>query len=259
VPILEACPAEAIKTNIIGTGNVLRSAQQAGVERFVLISTDKAVDPTSVMGASKRVAEMMLQTAAAAHGGVTRYSAVRFGNVLGSRGSVIPTFMYQIQHGGPVTVSDPEMERYFMTVGEAVELVLQASALAEGGEVFVLDMGKPVRILDLAHRIIRLAGLVPGRDIEVVMTGARPGEKLREVLSTSPLLPGPHPKINKAEPGHAGAITLMDSVALLRDLAENGDDEAIHEMLHSLTSRTWTGDEVISLEQTGRRAPLRPA
>ena len=259
VPILEAYPAEAIKTNVIGTENVLRSVRQAGVERFVLVSTDKAVDPTSVMGASKRVAEMMMQAAAAAHGGVTKYSAVRFGNVLGSRGSVIPTFMYQIQHGGPVTVSDPRMERYFMTIGEAVELVLQASALADGGEVFVLDMGEPVRIIDLAHRIIRLAGLVPGRDIEVAITGARPGEKLREVLSLEPLVPGPHPKINKAEPGHPGAITLMDSVALLGDLAGKGDAEAIRETLHGLTSRTWTSDEVISLREMPQRTPRKRA
>ncbi|MDP8959190.1 MAG: polysaccharide biosynthesis protein, partial [Actinomycetota bacterium] len=190
VPILEACPGEAVKTNVLGTANLLEAVRLQGAERFVLISTDKAVNPKGVMGATKRVAEMMIQSANA-HDAHCIYSAVRFGNVLGSRGSVVPTFTQQIRRGGPVTVTDDRMTRYFMTVDEAVELVLQAGALSEGGEVFVLDMGEPVRIVDLAHRLIRLAGLVPGRDIEVRVAGMRPGEKLEEELAHGELLASP--------------------------------------------------------------------
>ncbi|HKY48014.1 MAG TPA: polysaccharide biosynthesis protein, partial [Acidimicrobiia bacterium] len=162
VPMLELSADEAVKTNVLGTQHLLEAARFVGSERFILISTDKAVRPTSVMGASKRVAEMLVQ-AEAIRTPACRFSSVRFGNVLGSRGSVVPTFLRQIQRGGPVTVTDPEMVRYFMTVDEAVELVLQAAALTENGETFVLDMGEPIKIIDLAHRLIRLAGLVPGR------------------------------------------------------------------------------------------------
>jgi FlaA1/EpsC-like NDP-sugar epimerase len=174
VPILEDYPSEAAKTNVVGTEKVIGAARLVGTEHLVVISTDKAVDPSSVMGASKRVAEILVQ-AGADSGDEPRMCAVRFGNVLGSRGSVVPTFSRQIKAGGPVTVSHPEMERYFMTVAEAVELVLQAAVLSTGGEVFVLDMGRPVRILDLANRMIRLAGLVPGKDIAIDITGQRPG------------------------------------------------------------------------------------
>jgi FlaA1/EpsC-like NDP-sugar epimerase len=247
VPILEACPDEAVKTNVLGTAHVLEGARQAGVERFVLISTDKAVHPSSVMGASKRVAEMMVQSASSQSQHCV-YSAVRFGNVLGSRGSVIPTFLRQIQHQGPVTVTDPEMTRYFMTVGEAVQLVLQTAALAEGGEVFVLDMGEPVRILDLAHRLIRVAGLVPGRDIEVVTIGRRPGEKLTEALSDSPLVASPHPRINIARATFPGAITLMDAVGALVDLSEEDDLAAVREMLLETARGEWDPEEVVHLE-----------
>ena len=201
VPILEMFPEEAVKTNVVATRNLIDAVRAAGVERFVLISTDKAVEPSSAMGASKRVAEMLVQSAAqfALTGRI--FSAVRFGNVLGSRGSVVPTFMRQIREGGPVTVSDPDMLRFFMLTSEAVELVLQSAAMATGGEIFVLDMGEPVRIGDLAHRMIRLAGLVPGRDIEVSIVGARPGEKTREIFSHGPLLASGHPKIGIAEAG----------------------------------------------------------
>ena len=182
VPLLEAHPTEAVMTNVVGTSNVLDAAGEVGVERLVAISTDKAVYPSSVMGASKRIAEQLV-IARTPPGAA--YCAVRFGNVLGSRGSVVPTFMRQIEAGGPVTVTDPRMTRFFMSIEEAVQLVLQASALAEpgsGGEVFMLDMGEPVLILDLAERMIRLSGRQPGRDIKIEITGVRPGEKLAEEL-----------------------------------------------------------------------------
>ncbi len=248
VPILEAFPDEAIKTNVVGTSNVIAACRETGVERFVLISTDKAVDPSSMMGASKRIAEMLVQSSADS-GNTTVFTAVRFGNVLGSRGSVVPTFIRQIKAGGPVTVSDPTMLRYFMTIGEAVQLVLQASTMAEGGEVFVLDMGEPVRIGDLARRTIRLAGLVPGRDIDVVITGARPGEKHEEVLSRTPLQPSPHPKIRVARPTRPGAVTLLDAVSELSCLAYIGDRTAAGELLHAVAWRDWGTDEIINLNE----------
>ncbi|HVR32615.1 MAG TPA: polysaccharide biosynthesis protein [Acidimicrobiia bacterium] len=247
VPILEAHPAEAVKTNITGTLHLLEQARRVGVERFVLISTDKAVEPSSVMGASKRVAEMATQNAARRSGDCV-FASVRFGNVLGSRGSVVPTFMGQIQAGGPVTVSDPDMLRYFMLNFEAVELVLQAAALAEGGEIFVLDMGEPVRIGDLARRMIRLAGLVPGTDIEVVVTGPRPGEKKVERLSRGPLRPSAHPQINLASAHAPGAVTLHDAVQLLEQLAHDGDEEAIRDVLMALAWHEWVAGEVIVLD-----------
>jgi FlaA1/EpsC-like NDP-sugar epimerase/lipopolysaccharide/colanic/teichoic acid biosynthesis glycosyltransferase len=180
VPMMEADAQEAITNNVLGTWNVLRAAEEYGVEHFVLISTDKAVNPTCVMGATKRMAELLVVAAAQRTGHA--YIAVRFGNVLGSRGSVIPIFQRQIAAGGPLTVTHPDMRRYFMTIPEAVQLVLQASVLGHGGEVFVLDMGQPVRILDLATDLIKLSGLEPGRDIEIAYTGIRPGEKLNEEL-----------------------------------------------------------------------------
>ena len=246
VPILESAPEEAVKTNILGTANVLDGTELYGTERFVLISTDKAVTPKNVMGASKRLAEMMIQAAAAKRGGCV-YAAVRFGNVLGTRGSVVPTFTQQILSGGPVTISDPAMTRYFMTVSEAVELVLQASAIADDGDVLVLDMGEPVKILDLAHRMIRLAGLVPDRDIEVTITGTRPGEKLCEELSVEPLIPSVHPKIWLVRPTWPGAVTLLDAVEDLGRLASDGDREGVREMLFSLTSAEWADNETVSL------------
>ena len=180
VPLMELNPAEAITTNVMGTRNLLNAALAVGVGRFVMISSDKAVNPTSVMGASKRVAELLVHQAAQQSG--KAYVAVRFGNVLGSRGSVILTFKRQIAAGGPVTVTDPGMTRYFMTIPEAVQLVLQAAVLGSGGEVFVLDMGQPVKIVDLARDLIELSGLEVGQDIDIVFTGLRPGEKLFEEL-----------------------------------------------------------------------------
>lgn len=181
VPLMEDSPAEAIRTNVIGTYNVARLADKYKVKKMVLVSTDKAVRPTNVMGATKRFAEMVIQYYASVSK-QTKYAAVRFGNVLGSNGSVVPLFKKQIEAGGPITITDKRITRYFMTIPEAVSLILQCGLYADGGEIFILDMGKPVRILDLAERLIRQAGKVPEKDIEIVEIGLRPGEKLYEEL-----------------------------------------------------------------------------
>jgi FlaA1/EpsC-like NDP-sugar epimerase len=232
---MERNPAEAITNNVLGTRHMLAVAQAAEVEKFVMISTDKAVNPTSIMGASKRTAELLVHQAAIESG--RPYVAVRFGNVLGSRGSVMLTFKKQIAAGGPVTVTDPEMTRFFMTIPEAVQLVLQAAVLGSGGQVFVLDMGDPVRIIDLARDLIELSGLKLGRDIDIALTGARPGEKLFEEL----FVPGEtytrtrHEKIFVAE--NAGRLVPHDlhkMIEVLQIAAYRNDEAAIIQGLKSL-------------------------
>ena len=217
VPVLEVHPEEALATNVIGTANLADAAVATGVANFVMISTDKAINPASVMGASKRLAEQVVRSL---QGGDTVLCAVRFGNVLGSRGSVVPTFFRQIAAGGPVTVTDPTMTRYFMSVQEAVQLVLQAAALSVGGEVFTLDMGEPVNILHLAERLIRLSGRIPGRDIRIQIIGARPGEKTVEdiVAPDEEQLPSGHPSIVVSRPPVPDRAAVHRAVAELEHL-----------------------------------------
>jgi FlaA1/EpsC-like NDP-sugar epimerase len=233
VPLVEHNPAEGLRNNLFGTLNVAQLAKKHGVSDFVLISTDKAVRPTNVMGATKRLAEMVLQ-ALAADGDSTRFSMVRFGNVLGSSGSVVPLFRKQIRNGGPVTVTHQEVTRYFMTIPEAAQLVIQAGAMAKGGEVFVLDMGSPVRIIDLARRMIELSGLSvkelsnPGGDIEIEVVGLRPGEKLYEelLIGDNPEETS-HPLIMKAHDEFPDKSFLFGNIQELDTLSSSNDVSAI--------------------------------
>jgi FlaA1/EpsC-like NDP-sugar epimerase len=251
VPLVEHNPAEGIKNNVFGTLTIARAAAEAGVADFVLISTDKAVRPTNIMGASKRLAEMILQ-ALAAGGSTTRFSMVRFGNVLGSSGSVVPKFRQQIRAGGPVTLTHPEITRYFMTIPEAAQLVIQAGAMARGGDVFVLDMGQSVRIQDLARRMIELSGLAvrdeenPDGDIEIEITGLRPGEKLyEELLIGDNPEPTSHPRIMKAREDFIPWDSLGAKLNALQAALNVNDAGAIRPMMAQLVSGYAPSDAIV--------------
>lgn len=246
VPLVEDNPTEGIKNNVFGTMTTAKAALTAGVSDFVLISTDKAVRPTNIMGASKRLAEMVLQAMAAQHASdteTTRFSIVRFGNVLGSSGSVVPKFRQQIRDGGPVTVTDPEVTRYFMTIPEAAQLVIQAGAMAEGGDVYVLDMGESVKIIDLARRMIELSGLTlkspsrPDGDIEIEITGLRPGEKLYEelLIGDNPQSTA-HPRIMRADEEYLSWPILQSKLELLAEHLQDNDRQTIRALLQELVS-----------------------
>ena len=235
VPLMEMNVEEAISNNILGTFNVVNAALASGVERLVMISTDKAIRPVNVMGATKRMAEMIVMDAA--ERSQRAFSVVRFGNVLGSRGSVVPLFKRQIARGGPITVTHPDMKRYFMTIPEAVHLVLQASSMGRGGEMFVLNMGQQVRILDLAEDLIRLSGLEPGRDIEIVFSGIRPGEKLSEDLWDEGVTfqPTVHPDIFRLDGQNVlQGEALQKSIDELAHLTQDGDAPTVVRLLDEL-------------------------
>lgn len=228
VPLMEMNIDEAVDNNVRGTRNVVCACEKCGVKRLVMISTDKAIRPANIMGATKRLSEMMVLDAARRTG--NSYCVVRFGNVLGSRGSVVPLFKHQIAKGGPVTITHPDMKRYFMTIPEAVYLVLQAAGMGKGGETFVLNMGQQVRILDLAEDLIRLSGLEPNKDIDIVFTGIRPGEKLSEDLweEGDKFEPTIHPDIYQFDdPTNLQGKKLQEKIAQLLDLAEKGKSEEI--------------------------------
>ena len=242
VPLMEISPEEAVKNNVFGTYNVACAADRYGAERFVLISTDKAVNPTNVMGATKRVCEMIVQ--ALAQKSKTKFVAVRFGNVLGSNGSVLPLFKEQIAAGGPVTVTDPEIVRFFMTIPEAVQLVLEAGQMGKGGEIFVLDMGKPVKILDLAENLIKLSGLIPYKDIQIQFTGLRPGEKLYEelLMDEEGVRKTGNRKIFVGSPLGLNKDTFFEQLAELKKIAYSNNSENLVRALLALVP-TFTHKE----------------
>ncbi|NBU96616.1 MAG: polysaccharide biosynthesis protein [Spirochaetia bacterium] len=235
VPLMELNPSEAVLNNILGTKNIADISKISGVEKFVLISTDKAVNPVNIMGASKRIAELYLQSISL--NSKTRFLMVRFGNVLGSNGSVIPRFQSQIQKGGPITVTHPDVVRYFMTIPEASQLVLQAGSMGEEGEIFILDMGEPVKILELAEEMIRLSGLKPYQDIDIQFTGLRPGEKLYEelLLDLEGLKATHHPKIRiAAVTGIQNQLVFLNKLNQLFSLANANKNEEIYQLFKEI-------------------------
>lgn len=261
VPLMEAVPIEAVRNNVFGTLNIAEGAVRNGVQKFILVSTDKAVNPSNVMGATKRVAEMIVS--AMSGRSETSFSAVRFGNVLGSRGSLIPILRRQIAAGGPVTLTHPEMTRFFMTIPEAVQLIVQAGAMGEKGEIFILDMGDPVSIVELAKDMIRLHGLVPGQDIAMKFTGIRPGEKIHEELSHSAedLLPSKHEKISMVK-SHRPVDWkwLRAQLDELEALCNSGDEQAVRAFLMELawgkTMPPMTGSAAVWEESVKSESPV---
>lgn len=250
VPLMENSPSEAIKNNIFGTLNVARLADTYKVKRMVLISTDKAVNPTNIMGATKRAAEMIIQTIN--KNSETEFVAVRFGNVLGSNGSVIPLFKKQIAEGGPVTITHPDIIRYFMTIPEAVQLVLQAGAMAKGGEIFILDMGEPVKIVDLANNLIRLSGFEPGVDIKIEYSGLRPGEKLYEelLMSEEGLTKTANRKIFIGKPVEFDSKKVMYHLEMLKKIVDNEDVELIDSVMRAFVTTYIRPEDVNGGEQS---------
>jgi len=245
VPMMELQPWKAVKNNIIGTRNVIEVANAHGVDRFVLVSTDKAVRPTNVMGASKRVAELMVQGQNGCRAPRTKFMIVRFGNVVGSVGSVVPLFKKQIEKGGPVTVTHPEMTRYFMTIPEACQLILQAGAMGEGGEIFILDMGTPVKIVDMARDLIRLSGFEPEKDIKIEFIGLRPGEKLYEELITEGegIVPTSHEKIMVLRGKSCDPSLMNGTVDVLAQMANEQDVPGIIRLLREIVPEYSGGSE----------------
>lgn len=245
VPLMEVSPMEAIKNNVIGTFNTATLAQFHDVEKFVMISTDKAVNPTNAMGASKRCCEMIVQYLAQQHEGVTEFVTTRFGNVLGSNGSVIPLFKRQIEQGKPVTVTHPDIIRYFMTIPEAVSLVMEAAAIANGGEIFVLDMGQPVRIVALAENLIRMYGKVPYKDVEIQFTGLRPGEKIKEelLMNEEGLQKTANKLIFIGKQIDIDAEIFVSKLRILRDAAKENDEMLALQALHDIVPTFVTPEE----------------
>jgi possible nucleoside-diphosphate sugar epimerase len=249
VPLVEDNPAEGVRVNVLGSKNLAELSSKFGVERFVMISTDKAVNPTNVMGATKRVAELFVQSLQNVEGNKTKFITTRFGNVLGSNGSVIPIFQKQIENGGPVTITHPEITRYFMTIPEACELVLQAGTMGQGGEVYVFDMGEPVKIIDLAKRMIRLYGLETGIDIQLKITGLRPGEKLYEELLSddAKTLATHHEKIMISKDSAMDFSRINTLTEQVIQKAKSGDNEEIVSLLKDIVPEFKSNNSVFEV------------
>ena len=249
VPMMESNPGEAIKNNVFGSRTVADAARASGVAAFVMVRTDKAVNPSSVMGASKRCAELYVQSLNA-DDCPTRFVAVRFGNVIGSSGSVVPIFRKQIDAGGPVTVTHPDMKRYFMTIAEASQLVMQAGAIGQGGEIFILDMGEPIKILSLAKEMIRRRGLKPGKDIAIEFTGIRPGEKLYEELAceNEQTRPTSHPKIRVWQLARATAQQIDQMLKNLQSVTNSPHREIVQALMRSVPEYQSTTTEIPTLK-----------